>query len=63
MESPEPVTLDLDEAEEEIRKHWFVWTAAGLTVQAAASLRNPTPSGRVRLAITVGRRAELAVWA
>jgi hypothetical protein len=31
MESPEPVTLDLDEVEAEIRQRWFVWTAAGLT--------------------------------
>ena len=32
MESPEPVILDLDEADAEIRQRWFVWTAAGLTV-------------------------------
>ena len=32
MESPEPITLDLDEAAAEIRQRWFVWTAAGLTV-------------------------------
>ena len=32
MESPEPIALDLDEAEAEIRRRWFVWTAAGLTV-------------------------------
>lgn len=32
MESPEPNRLDLDEAEGEIRRRWFVWTAAGLTV-------------------------------
>src|SRR5437762_8632257 len=32
MESPEPDRLDLDEAEAEIRRRWFVWTAAGLTV-------------------------------
>ncbi|HEV3363499.1 MAG TPA: hypothetical protein VG795_05050 [Acidimicrobiia bacterium] len=32
MEFPEPVTLDLDTAEAEIRQRWFVWTAAGLTV-------------------------------
>ena len=32
MESPEPVTLDLDQAEAEIHQRWFVWTAAGLTV-------------------------------
>jgi hypothetical protein len=32
VECPEPVTLDLDQAEAEIRQRWFVWTAAGLTV-------------------------------
>jgi hypothetical protein len=32
VESPEPVTFDLDKAEAEIRQRWFVWTAAGLTV-------------------------------
>jgi hypothetical protein len=32
VESPEPVTLDLDKAEAQIRPRWFVWTAAGLTV-------------------------------
>jgi len=32
VESLEPITIDLDEAEAEIRRRWFVWTAAGLTV-------------------------------
>lgn len=32
MKSLEPITIDLDEAEAEIRRRWFVWTAAGLTV-------------------------------
>lgn len=32
MEFSEPIALDLDEAEAEIRRQWFVWTAAGLTV-------------------------------
>lgn len=32
MESLEPITIDLDEAEAEIHRRWFVWTAAGLTV-------------------------------
>ena len=32
MESPQAVTIDLDEAEAEIRQRWFVWTAAGLSV-------------------------------
>jgi hypothetical protein len=32
VEFPGPVTLDLDKAEAEIRRRWFVWTAAGLTV-------------------------------
>jgi hypothetical protein len=32
VERQEPVALDLDEAAAEIRRRWFVWTAAGLTV-------------------------------
>jgi hypothetical protein len=32
VEPAEPIFLDLDEAEGEIRQRWFVWTAAGLTV-------------------------------
>jgi hypothetical protein len=33
VERAEPISLDLDEAEAEIRQRWFVWTAAGITVQ------------------------------
>ncbi|MCA1846416.1 MAG: hypothetical protein LC792_25125 [Actinobacteria bacterium] len=32
MERDDPIVVDLDEAEAEIRQRWFVWTAAGLTV-------------------------------
>lgn len=32
VERHEPIALDLDEAAAEIRRRWFVWTAAGLTV-------------------------------
>jgi hypothetical protein len=32
VELSKPVSLDLDQAEAEIRQRWFVWTAAGLTV-------------------------------
>jgi hypothetical protein len=32
VEPAEPIVLDLDKAEGEIRQRWFVWTAAGLSV-------------------------------
>jgi hypothetical protein len=50
VEFPEPITLDLDEAEAEIRQRWFVWTAAGLTVHPVTRIdqndARPPPVGR-----------------
>ena len=37
-----PITLDLDEAEAEIRQRWFVWTAAGLTVDPVTRTAPPS---------------------
>jgi hypothetical protein len=50
VESPEPDRIDLDEAEAEIARRWFVWTAAGLTVHPVTWLEQndaqPTPRQR-----------------
>jgi hypothetical protein len=74
MEPPEPVALDLDEAEAEIRQRWFVWTAAGLTVDpvtwsgrsdvttpASLSLHVSRPSAHVDVVVHPDGWAEVTV--
>ena len=72
MDSPQPVTIDLHEAEAEIRQRWFVWTAAGLTVgavtradrnEASASmgLHVSRPSAHVDIVVQRDGWAEVAV--
>jgi hypothetical protein len=45
VESLEPVTVDLEMAEAEIRRRWFVWTAAGLTVHPVTGRDQPRSMG------------------
>ena len=49
VESPQPITVDLDEAEAVVRQRWFVWTAAGLRVHPVtwADHDDARPSSRV----------------
>jgi hypothetical protein len=64
VEFPEPVTLDLDKAEAEIRQRWFVWTAAGLTVHPVTwtDQDDPRPGRRVgRSDVTTPRSMSLHV--
>ena len=72
MESPEPVILDLDEADAEIRQRWFVWTAAGLTVgpvtwadgneaPASMGLHVSRPSAHVDIVVQRDGWAKVAV--
>ena len=52
MERHDPIALDLDAAEAEIRQRWFVWTAAGLTVEPVTWT---DPKDAARPAPLVGR--------
>jgi hypothetical protein len=64
VESPEPITLDLDEAQAEIRQRWFVWTAAGLIVHPVTWLdqNDARPARRVgRSDVTTPRSMGLHV--
>jgi hypothetical protein len=61
------VELDLDLAEAEIRRRWFVWTAAGLAlhpvVRTAESLRVQVtrPTSSAEIVLTAGGSCEAAV--
>jgi hypothetical protein len=54
VKPPEPGTVDFDEAETEIRRRWFVWTAAGLAVDPVC--RSDQPDAR-SLGLHVSRPA------
>jgi hypothetical protein len=69
VEPPDPVTLELDTAEAELRRRWFVWTAAGLRVHPvtwtdqndALGLRVSRPSAHVDVVLHRDGWAEVAV--